>query len=103
MADNYNQIPTNSRRVKMKKTANAIVLILSFILICIGFSALAQIDSTGVQQILSTGVNIATVTNNAIIKGVPNEITGSLITLIAGFIIRIIEKRQLRKRGKLIN
>ena len=69
----------------MKKTATAIITILSFLLICLGFTALAQIDSTGVQNILSTGVNIATVTNNTIIKGVPNEITGSLITLIAGF------------------
>lgn len=87
----------------MKKTATAIVTILSFLLICLGFSAMAQIDSAGVQNILLTGVNIATATNNTIIKGVPNEITGSLITLIAGFIIRIIEKRQLRKRGKLIS
>lgn len=85
----------------MKKTANGIVIVLSFILICIGFDALAQIDSTGVQNLLSTGVNIATATNNTIIKGLPNEVTGSLITMIAGFIIRIIEKRHLRKKGRL--
>lgn len=87
----------------MKKTATGIVLILSFILICIGFTAIAQIDSTEVQNLLSTGVNIATATNNTIIKGLPNEITGSLLTLVAGFIIRIIEKRHLRKKGKLIS
>ena len=87
----------------MKKTANAIIIFLSFILICIGFSAIAQIDSTGVQNLLSTGVNIATATNNTIIKGLPNESTGSLITLVAGFIIRMIEKRHLRKKGKLTN
>jgi hypothetical protein len=85
----------------MKKTANAIIIFLSFILICIGFDTLAQIDSTGVQNLLSTGVNIATATNNTIIKGLPNEITGSLITLLAGFVIRMIEKRHLRKKGKL--
>ena len=74
----------------MKKTSFAIILIFSFILVCIGYSALAQaIDSATVQNILT------------IIKGVPNEITGSLITLIAGFIIRLIEKRRLRKLGKL--
>tara|TARA_R110000868_G_scaffold3589_1_gene22631 strand:+ start:361 stop:624 length:264 start_codon:yes stop_codon:yes gene_type:complete len=85
------------------KTSNTIVLILSYLLICMGYSAIAQIvDSTGVQNILTTGVQIATATNNTIIKGVPNEITGSLITLIAGFIIRLIEKRHLRKRGKLV-
>ena len=85
------------------KKSNAIILVLSFILICLGFGAIAQIDSTGVQNILSTGVSIATATNNTIIKGLPNEITGSLITLLAGFIIRIIEKRHLRKKGKLTN
>ena len=85
----------------MKKTATGIIIFLSFMLICIGFDALSQIDSTGVQNLLSTGVNIATATNNTIIKGLPNEVTGSLITLLAGFIIRIIEKRHLRKRGRL--
>jgi len=88
--------------MKERRTSFAIITIMSFILFCIGYGAVAQaIDSTGVQQILSTGVNIATATNNTIIKGVPNEITGSLITLIAGFIIRLIEKRRLRKLGKL--
>ena len=88
----------------MRKTSFAIILIFSFILICIGYGAVAQaIDSAEIQTILTTGVSIATATNNTIIKGVPNEITGSLITLIAGFIIRLIEKRSLRKRGKLIN
>jgi uncharacterized membrane protein YoaK (UPF0700 family) len=88
----------------MRKTSFAIILIFSFILICIGYEAVAQaIDSAEIQTILTTGVNIATATHNTIIKGVPNEITGSLITLIAGFIIRLIEKRSLRKRGKLIN
>lgn len=63
----------------------------------------AQIDSTGIQTILSTGVTIATATNNNIIPKVPNELTGSLITIIAGIIIRYFEKRSLRKKGKLTN
>jgi NADH:ubiquinone oxidoreductase subunit K len=89
--------------MKEKRTSLAIITIMSFILFCIGYSAIAQaIDSTAVQQVISTGVTIISA-NNTIIKGVPNEITGSLITLIAGFIIRLIEKRRLRKQGKLIN
>jgi len=63
----------------------------------------AQIDSAGIQNILSTGVTFATATNNTIIPNVPNEITGSLITIIAGFIIRFLEKRSLRRKGKLTN
>jgi hypothetical protein len=85
----------------MKKTANGIIIVVSFILICIGFTAVAQIDSTGIQNLLTTGVNVATATNNTIIKGLPNEITGSLITLLAGFVIRMIEKRHLRRKGRL--
>lgn len=87
----------------MKNTSTAIIIFFSFLLICIGFTAIAQIDSTEIQNLLSTGVNVATATNNTIIKGLPNEVTGSLITLVAGFIIRIIEKRHLRKKGKLTN
>lgn len=75
--------------------------IFTFLFIVFICSLTAQVDSTTIQNILTTGVNIATATNNTIIPKVPNEITGALITLIAGFIIRIFEKRYLRKRGKL--
>lgn len=77
--------------------------IFTFLFIVFIGSLTAQVDSTTIQSILSTGVNIATVTNNNIIPKVPNEITGSLITLIAGFLIRLFEKRRLRKKGKLID
>lgn len=61
----------------------------------------SQIDSTAIQTVLQTGVTIATATNNTIIPKVPNEITSSLITIIAGIIIRYFEKRRLKKKGKL--
>jgi len=57
----------------------------------------SQIDSTAIQTILTTGVTIATATNNNIIPKVPNELTSSLITII----IRFFEKRRLKKKGKL--
>lgn len=75
----------------------------TFLLIVFIGSLTAQVDSSTIQTILTTGVNIATVTNNQIIPKVPNEITGSLITLIAGFLIRFFEQRYLRKKGKLID
>jgi hypothetical protein len=59
------------------------------------------IDSTGIQEIATTGVNILTLTHNTIIPNVPNEITGGIITIIIGFLIRFFEKRHLRKKGKL--
>jgi len=61
----------------------------------------SQIDSTAIQTILTTGVTIATATNNNIIPKVPNELTSSLITILAGIIIRFFEKRRLKKKGKL--
>lgn len=61
----------------------------------------SQIDSADIQTILSTGVTIATATNNNIIPKVPNEITSSIITILAGIIIRFFEKRRLKKKGKL--
>ena len=78
-------------------------LILLGIFIFASILCYSQIDSTGIQTILSTGVTFATATNNNIIPNVPNELTGSLITIIAGFIIRFFEKRSLRKKGKLTN
>ncbi|MEI8136126.1 MAG: hypothetical protein WCH21_02260 [Bacteroidota bacterium] len=61
----------------------------------------AQIDSAGIQHVISTGVQIIGI-NNTLIPNVPNEITGGLITMLAGFIIRFFEKRKLRKKGLLI-
>jgi len=61
------------------------------------------IDSTGIQEIANTGVNILTLTHNTIIPNVPNEITGGIITMIIGFLIRFFEKKHLRKKGKLID
>jgi len=75
----------------------------TFLLFILIGSLTAQVDSTTIQTILTTGVNVATITNNQIIPKVPNEITGSLITLIAGFLIRFFEQRNLRKKGKLID
>ena len=76
-----------------------IIFIILFVLI--STCTFSQIDSTGIQNILQTGVSIADATNNTIIPNVPNSITGSIITLVAGFIIRFFEKRRLRKQGKL--
>lgn len=65
--------------------------------------ACAQIDSAGIQQLAQTGVQILDATHNTIIPNVPNEITGGLISLVLGFVIRFFEKRHLRKKGKLID
>lgn len=60
------------------------------------------IDSTTIQHLASTGVDVLTLTHNTIIPNVPNEITGGIITMILGVVIRFFEKRHLRKKGKLI-
>lgn len=59
------------------------------------------IDSTTIQHLASTGVDVLTLTHNTIIPNVPNEITGGIITMILGVVIRYFEKRHLRKKGKL--
>ena len=74
------------------------VFILLFLFSLVAFP---QVDSAGIQQVISTGVNIVDATGGQIIPNVPNSVTGGLITLIAGFIIRFFEKRHLRKKGKL--
>jgi hypothetical protein len=59
------------------------------------------IDSTTIQHLASTGVDVLTLTHNTIIPNVPNEITGGIITMILGVVIRFFEKSYLRKKGKL--
>lgn len=56
------------------------------------------IDSTTIQHLASTGLDVLTLTNNTIIPNVPNEITGGLITMIIGIIIRFFEKRHLLRK-----
>lgn len=55
------------------------------------------------NTIINHGVEIGTALQGSttLIKGVDNSIVGSLLSIIAGLIIRSIEKRRLRKKGKL--
>ena len=76
----------------MKKTVSTILFIL------ITINIFAAIDSTAIQNLLQTGVTIADATNNSIIPNVPNSLTSSLVTIIAGLIIRFFEKRKLKKQ-----
>lgn len=52
-----------------------------------------------IQQAIAVGTQAQQSTN--LIKGVDNGLIGSLLTIIAGVVIRAIEKRKLRKKGKL--
>lgn len=56
------------------------------------------IDSSQIQNIVHTGVDVLTFTHNTIIPNVPNEITGGIITMIVSVIIRYFEKRHLLKK-----
>ena len=55
------------------------------------------------NTIINHGVEIGSALQGSttLIKGVDNSIVGSLLSIIAGLIIRSIEKRRLRKQGKL--
>lgn len=55
------------------------------------------------NTIINHGVEIGTALQGSttLIKGVDNSIIGSLLSIIAGLIIRSVEKRRLRKKGKL--
>ena len=55
------------------------------------------------NTLINHGVQIGTALNGSstLIKGVDNSIIGSVISIIAGLIIRTFEKRKLRKQGKL--
>ena len=73
----------------------------TLMMVICGLTIFAQIDSTGIQNVVHTGVDIVTMTGNEIIPNVPNSITGSIITMVVGLVIRFFEKRHLRIKGKL--
>ena len=87
--------------MKTKTISYLIIALIICFYIMFGVVAMAQVDSTTIQNTLSTGMQIIEITGKQIIPNVPNSITGSVLTLIAGIIIRFIEKRKLRKAGKL--
>jgi hypothetical protein len=60
-----------------------------------------MIDSTQIQEVVKIGLQVAENTNTTLIPNLPNNITSSLITVAVGLIIRFVEKRILRKKGKL--
>ena len=60
-----------------------------------------MIDSTQIQEVVKIGLQVAESTNTTLIPNFPNNITSSLITIAVGLIIRFVEKRILRKKGKL--
>jgi len=60
-----------------------------------------MIDSTQIQEVVKIGLQVAENTNTTLIPNLPNNITSSLITIAVGLIIRFVEKRILRKKGKL--
>lgn len=60
-----------------------------------------MIDSTQIQEVVKIGLQVAESTNTTLIPNLPNNITSSLITIAVGLIIRFVEKRLLRKKGKL--
>jgi hypothetical protein len=55
--------------------------------------------NTLIKQGLEIGTGIAG--NDTLINGVDNGIVGSVISIVTALIIRFIEKRKLRKQGKL--
>ena len=94
--------------MKTKTKANIIIAVISIFLIIFGIGAIAQ-DTIGhctttadeIGNAVNTGVQILDATNNQLIPFLPNSVTGGFITAIALLIVRIIEKRKLRKNGKL--
>lgn len=82
------------------------VFLIGYILISTG-CLVAQnpplIDSADVQTIGTVVFDAATNGGTKeLINGVPNAVTGGLFTAILALIGRFIEKRKLRKAGKLV-
>ena len=80
----------------MKKYLFFICLLPALILLAVDKAA-AQLDSAAIQNALQTGADIATAIKPQWINGISNEVVSSIVTIIAGLIIRFFEKRKMRK------
>ena len=65
--------------------------------ILVADKAAAQLDSAAIQNALQTGADIATAIKPQWINGISNEVVSSIVTIVAGLIIRFFEKRKMRK------
>ena len=91
--------------MKTKTKANLIILLATMALVALGFSAIAQPDSTAAYWLAKGGDIASQIQPDQWVSGVDNTIVSSVITLVGSFIVGIIKRRQekkkLRKQGKL--
>ena len=74
-----------------------IICLLPALFILVADKAAAQLDSAAIQNVLQTGADIATAIKPQWINGISNEVVSSIVTIVAGLIIRFFEKRKMRK------
>jgi len=59
-------------------------------------------NDTLATEAVNTALTIAeTIKGGSLITGVPNSALTFIITTLAGIVLRIIEKKRLRKKGQL--
>ena len=91
--------------MKTKTKANIIIAVISCILLLVGYSAIAQPDSTAAFWLAKGGDIASQIQPDQWISGIDNTIVSSVITLVGSFIVGILKRRQekkkLRKQGKL--
>ncbi len=59
-------------------------------------------NDTLATEVVNTALTIAeTIKGGNLITGVPNSALSFILTTIAGIVLRIIEKKRLRKKGLL--
>jgi hypothetical protein len=56
------------------------------------------IDSAAIQAGIQTAIQAVNVVDPAIIGGIPNSITGGLLTFVAGILIRFFELRSIKRK-----
>jgi len=76
--------------------------VLSILMAAVAVSAFGQIDSVAVQDLSAFAFEIAANANGSknIIGGVPDVVSGGLLTLAIGLIIGFFRKRKKKKEGK---
>ena len=76
--------------------------VLSILMAVVAVSAFGQIDSVAIQDLSAFAFQIAASANGSknIIGGVPDVVSGGLLTLVVGLVIGFFRKRKKKKEGK---
>lgn len=74
-----------------------IAAICAFVVLSLPYVCISQITQTEAQQLTKIGIDVANNNNVQLLPFINNDLLGTLVTVLIGFIYRAIESRSIKK------